>query len=176
MDQSMNIFDNLSRKQVAKGTVMQTPGETAQFAYRVLSGCLKSYLIDRSGKEHILQFAPEDWIISDIDSLNRQGPSDIYISALEESEVQLIPREHLFRLEEYSKEDLENMNRLLLNNMAATKGRLIAMLSYTAEERYQGFLNQYPSLANRLPQKWIAAYIGITPEYLSEIRRKATKG
>ena len=176
MEQPMNMFEGLSGKRVAKGTVLQAPGEVALFAYRVLSGCLKSYLIDRSGKEHILQFAPEDWIISDIDSLNQQAPSDIYISALEDSELQLIPRDHMFRLEEYSKEALVKMNRLLLNNMAATKNRLISLLSSTAEERYQGFLKQYPSLANRLPQKWIAAYIGITPEYLSEIRRKAMKG
>jgi hypothetical protein len=75
-------------------------------------------------------------------------------------------------MENWNTDALKQMNIKLRNNLIATNKRLIAMLSATAEERYIGFTETYPTLVQRLPLKLIASYIGITPEYLSEIRRK----
>lgn len=168
----MELFNNLETVTVAKGTILQQAGETTNKGYRVAKGCLKSYVLDRSGKEHIVQFAPEDWLITDMDSFFHQLPSNMFIEAIEDSEVEVYSRAVLTEMENWETEALKQMNIKLRNNLIATNKRLIAMLSATAEERYIGFTETYPTLVQRLPLKLIASYIGITPEYLSEIRRK----
>ena len=168
----MELFQGLATRKISKGAHLQLAGDTSQFAYRTLSGCLKGYILDESGKEHIIQFAPEEWIISDINSLLHQVPARMNISALENTTVQLIPKDSLFVMDQLNGETLRQLNALYLNNMVATSKRLMHMLASSAEERYQEFLTQYPGLSQRIPQKLIAAYIGITPEYLSEVRRK----
>lgn len=168
----MDILQGLTTRHFAKGAHLQLAGEVSQFAFRTTSGCLKGYIVDSSGKEHIVQFAPEEWIISDINSLLNQVPARMFISALENSEVQLIPRAALLDMSQYDPQTLGRLNLVLLNNMAAVNRRLMAMLGSSAEERYQEFISQYPGFSNRIPQKLIASYIGITPEYLSELRRK----
>ncbi|TFV96030.1 Crp/Fnr family transcriptional regulator [Algoriphagus kandeliae] len=171
----MKLFNNLETVTVAKGTILQQAGETTTKGYRVAKGCLKSYVLDRSGKEHILQFAPEDWLITDMDSFFHQLPSNMFIEAIEDSEVEVYSRAVLTEIENWETEALKQMNVKLRNNLIATNKRLIAMLSATAEERYIGFTETYPTLVQRLPLKLIASYIGITPEYLSEIRRKIAR-
>jgi CRP-like cAMP-binding protein len=171
----MELFNNLETVTVAKGTILQQAGETTNKGYRVAKGCLKSYVLDRSGKEHIVQFAPEDWLITDMDSFFHQLPSNMFIEAIEDSEVEVYSRAVLTEIENWETEALKQMNIKLRNNLIATNKRLIAMLSATAEERYIGFTETYPTLVQRLPLKLIASYIGITPEYLSEIRRKIAR-
>lgn len=171
----MELFNDLKTITVAKGTVLQQAGETSNTGYRVVKGCLKSYVLDRSGKEHIVQFAPEDWLITDMGSFFHQQPSDIFIEAIEDSEVELYSRAVLTEMENLGSNALMQMNSKLRNNLIATNKRLIAMLSATAEERYIDFTETYPTLVQRLPLKLIASYIGITPEYLSEIRRKLAR-
>ena len=83
---NLEMLSNIKKKEVSKGTVLLEEGTICNAGYRVLKGCLKSYVLDSSGKEHILQFAPENWIISDLESYSRQTPSKIYIEALENSE------------------------------------------------------------------------------------------
>lgn len=168
----MDFFGDFPEQSYPKGQLLQRAGEKAQFAYRVRSGCLRSYVIDRSGKEHTVQFAPEGWLISDLNSLLNQAPSLVFIEALEKSTVALLPQHSLEDLHHYARPVLERMNRILMNNIVATNRRLIGMLSASAKDRYQEFCDTYPALVQRLPQKLIASYIGITPEYLSELRRK----
>ena len=108
-------------------------------------------------------------------SFFHQQPSDIFIEAIEDSEVELYSRAVLTEMENLGSNALMQMNSKLRNNLIATNKRLIAMLSATAEERYVGFTETYPTLVQRLPLKLIASYIGITPEYLSEIRRKLAR-
>lgn len=162
-------------KKILKGHILLSYGEIAQFGYKVVSGCLKSYVIDNVGKEHILQFAPEGWFISDMDSATTQNPSVIFIDAIEDSEVAFISTETLRNLHSLEKELLTEMSIKLRNNLIATNKRIISLLSATAKERYIEFTETYPSLIQRLPLKLIASYIGITPEYLSDLRSKIAK-
>ena len=171
----MEIFNNLESITVAKGTILQQAGETTNKGYRITKGCLISYVLDKSGKEHIVQFAPEDWLITDMGSFFHQLPSNMFIEAIEDSEVEVYPRAALTEMENWETDALKQMNIKLRNNLIATNKRLIAMLSATAEERYIDFTETYPTLVQRLPLKLIASYIGITPEYLSEIRRKLAR-
>ena len=164
--------ENLKFKKVEKGTILLYQGDYCKNGFRVISGCLKSYIIDKSGKEHILQFAPENWLISDLKSIFDKVPSTIFIEAVEYSEIQLLHIDDLDNLKVFSKEELINQSKTLVRNIIASNQRIKLLLSSTAEERYLDFIETYPALLQRLPLKSIASYIGVTPEYLSDIRRK----
>lgn len=171
----MEIFQNSKLKTVSRGKILLRYGEVAKYTYKVQSGCLRSYIIDQSGKEHILQFAPEGWLVGDIDSSTNLKPSVLFIDALEDSEVLFLPMQNLVEPHKLDKEILIEMGVKLRNNTIATHKRIIGLLSATAKERYINFTETYPTLVQRLPLKLIASYIGITPEYLSDIRRKLAK-
>ncbi|MFI1772738.1 Crp/Fnr family transcriptional regulator [Thalassobellus citreus] len=162
-------------KTIEKGDILLKQGEITKYGFFVKSGCLKSYTIDHAGKEHIVQFAPESWMISDLDSFINQVPSMVYIQAIEKSEVVLISKSNFGDLSNLEKDALIELTTKSINNMIATNKRIIGLLSSTSKQRYIDFTETYPTLVKRLPLKLIAAYIGITPEYLSDIRRKIAK-
>jgi CRP-like cAMP-binding protein len=162
-------------KKVPKGTILLRAGEKSNVLFRVLKGCLKSYVVDKAGKEHIVYFAPEEWLISDMDSILNGGPSRVTIEAIEDSEVGFVHQISFDYIQNVAQPDLVEMNLKLLKHIIAINKRLIGLLSNTAEERYVQFTETYPTLVQRLPLKLIASFIGITPEYLSEIRRKIAK-
>lgn len=171
----MEIFKPSKIVKVKKGDFLLNYGDLATFTFKVKSGCLKSYVIDHAGKEHILQFAPEGWLIGDMDSSINRKPSVIFIDAIEDSEVSFIATGDLEDFHNLNKELLAEMGIKLRNNLIATNKRVISLLSATAKDRYISFTETYPTLVQRLPQKLIASYIGITPEYLSDLRRKLAK-
>ncbi|MFK7949846.1 MAG: Crp/Fnr family transcriptional regulator [Saprospiraceae bacterium] len=162
-------------KKISKGEILLSYGDIASYAYKVESGCLKSYVIDNTGKEHILQFAPENWLIGDMNSSTNQKPSVIFIEAIEDSDVSFISTANFGDFSNLEKEVLTEISTKLRNNLIATNKRIISLLSATAKERYIEFTETYPTLVQRLPLKLIASYIGITPEYLSDLRRKIAK-
>ena len=168
----MNIFETGETKFIKKGTLLLQQGEICKFGCKVISGCLKSYVIDDTGKEHIMQFAPEGWIITDMNSLFNHTPSNISIAAIEDSEVHWIENQVLDFWDDASREDLLQQIKMLTKNIITANKRTKLLLCSTGEERYFDFIQTYPTLTQRLPLKLIAGYIGITPEYLSEIRRK----
>lgn len=171
----MEIFKPSKTKKVKKGEILLNMGDVATFTYKVKGGCLKSYVIDHAGKEHILQFAPEGWLIGDMDSATNNKPTMIFIDAIEDSEVSYISTAALADLHKLDKYMLAEMGIKLRNNLIATNKRVIGLLSATAKDRYISFTETYPTLIQRLPLKLIASYIGITPEYLSDLRRKLAK-
>ena len=168
----MNIFETGEKKFIKKGTLLLQQGEICKFGCKVISGCLKSYVLDDTGKEHIMQFAPEGWIITDMNSLFNHTPSNISIAAIEDSEVHWIENQVLDFWDDASREDLLQQIKMLTKNIITANKRTKLLLCSTGEERYFDFIQTYPTLTQRLPLKLIAGYIGITPEYLSEIRRK----
>lgn len=146
---------------VKKGTVLQKHGELNSKVYRVVSGLLRSYTIDEKGKEHIFMFAPENWFIAD--SQSPKVPCDLYIDALEDSEVIVLPKDI----------KREHANAApLIKRIAVLQQRVIMLMSYSAMERYEHFEQTYPEIIQRVPQKMIASYLGITPEALSNLKRK----
>jgi CRP-like cAMP-binding protein len=161
---------------VKKGTILLQKGEKAKHGFFVVKGCLKSFVIDSSGKEHILNFAPENWIISDLNSLLNNAESSLTIKAIEDTEYYLINSKNFeLAFESPSKDLIEKQVQMLIKNIIATNKRLISLMSATGEERYLEFIATYPSLIQRLPLKLIASYLAITPEFLSRIRKKLAK-
>lgn len=168
----MQIFDQAKTRHIPKGTLLLQQGEICNFGCKVISGCLKSYVVDALGKEHIMQFAPEGWLITDMESLLNRTPAHCMIEAIEDSEVMWFQGDTVDVWQDASREELLVQIGLLTRNIITANKRTRLLLSASAEQRYLDFIETYPTLAQRLPLKLIAAYLGITPEYLSEVRRK----
>lgn len=141
-----------------------------------MRGCLRLYKVGDDGVYHILQFATEDHWISDLASFHKKVKSRLEIDALEDTVVLRISYEDLIDL--YMKAPkFDRIFRVLLeNHFMQQQDRIGQLFSSTAEERYQLFLETYPHLQNRLSQVQIAAYLGVTPEFLSRIRSRMAKG
>lgn len=141
----------------------------------VVRGCLRMYKIDDQGNTHIIQFAAENNWINDLGSFHGMHPSALNIDALEDTVVLQITRDDLITL--YT--DEQKFNRifrvLIENSYVRLQQRLLQNVSSTAEERYKSFQEIYPHLATRLAQVQIAAYLGITPEFLSRLRNRLSK-
>jgi CRP-like cAMP-binding protein len=170
----MSIFDTGEIRTVKKGAILLRQGEICKFGCKVIKGCLKSYIIDNTGKENIMQFAPEGWIITDMESLYLKTPSNVFIEAIEQSEVVWIQEEIDDYWENASRDLMLEQINLLTKNIIAANKRTRMLLTSSAKQRYLDFIQTYPTLLQRLPLKQIASYLGITPEYLSEIRRELT--
>jgi CRP-like cAMP-binding protein len=145
-------------------------GQVARELAFVVSGCLRAYSLDDNGFEHILQFAPAGWWISDMSSVISRQESLLNVDAIKDSQVLLLSREDQLELfDEVPR--LERYFRVLTENgLVSSRMRLIENLSLTARQRYQRFCQTYPNLINEIPQKYIASFIGVTPEFLSKIR------
>ena len=151
-------------------------GDVCQYFDFVVRGCLRLYKVGDDGVYHVLQFATENNWVSDLASFHKKTKSKLEIDALEDTVVLRISYEDLIDL--YMKAPkFDRIFRVLLeNHFMQQQDRIGQLFSSTAEERYQSFLDTYPHLQNRLPQVQIAAYLGVTPEFLSRIRGRMAKG
>ena len=162
-------------RRLGAGEFLQRGGEVTTHAAFVASGCLRNYVIDAKGKEHIVQFAPETWWLADSNSLNTRAPSQYFIDAIEDSELLLIDAPSHVGLVDKVSAYAAAFRSGLQKHSAAKDQRIVSALSATAEERYLQFLETYPSIVRRVPQTMLAAYLGITPETLSRIRKNLSR-
>lgn len=132
----------------------------------VHKGLLRSFFVDDGGKEHTFMFAPEGWIIADLEASGFGNATRLAIEALEDSEVELRPM-----LDQVLEgQDAEGQFKLMHRRAGALQRRVLMMMSTSALERYEFFLETYPQLGGRISQKLIASYLGITPQALSKLR------
>jgi CRP-like cAMP-binding protein len=162
-------------REIPKKTMLLNAGDICNFEAYVLKGCIREYFIDHKGQELTLEFAVEDWWVSDITSFENQTPSIMYIETLEDCEILVLSRaskdELLARVPK-----LERMFRLMIQrHLSVLQKRLFRTVSYTAMDKFEEFLKRYPSLPQRVPQHYIASYLGITPEFLSKLRKRQMK-
>lgn len=169
--QELNLVHNLfQHKTYRKKTLLLSQGQVCNFEAYLVKGCVKRYYIDPNGNEVILQFAVEDWWVSDMVSFAEQIPSHLYIETIEETELLQIDHESkelLFK----QVPQLERVFRLLVQRAySVLENRFFTGIAASAEERYLNFIKKYPVLPQRVPQYQIASYLGITPEALSRIK------
>lgn len=162
-------------KNVKKKQFIIQPDFIAQHRTYVLQGAFRSYVIDQDGIDHTIQFALEDWWVSDYNSFIYQKPATMFVVALEDSTVLQIDYKTEQQLKA-SNHKFETFFRTAAERTAAFhQRRIISALTRSAEERYNDFLTTYPSAVQRLPQYVLASYLGMTTEFLSKIRNQKVK-
>ena len=150
----------MEQRIINKKEILQKPGEFNSKIYIVKSGLLRSYSIDHKGKEHVFMFAPEGWVIADNSPPEQE--TTLFIDALEDSMV-LVREKNIA-------DERENIAPLVRRLFVLQK-RIMMLMSATALERFEDFIETYPAITKRVPQRMIASYLGITPEALSKIKR-----
>ncbi|AFK03410.1 putative transcriptional regulator, Crp/Fnr family [Emticicia oligotrophica DSM 17448] len=169
------ISQRVSFCKIKRRQIILQEGQVCKHYTFVVKGCFRMYGIDDKGYEHNIQFAAENDWIADIDSFHSGKPSKLYIQAIEPAEVIQLDSPNLYFLYE----NIPKLNRIFKviaeNKFIELQNRVLQTFSSTAETRYLSFLEQYRHLTNRLPNTQIASYLGITPEFLSKIRKDLCK-
>lgn len=162
----------LKRMRYEKGSILLKKGAICKHSFFVEKGLLRSYMIDESGKEHVIQFAPENWFIVDRSSVYFNDSSESYIEAIEDTETVFIGEDFMCHAAKISSVFGRYNDKLLHNHIRQMQKRINLLLGATAEKRYLSFIEMYPDLLLRVPQWMIASYLGITPESLSRVRKE----
>jgi len=166
------LLSLFQEKQLLRRQYLLQAGDVCKYDSFVLEGCLRSFYVDDKGDEHTLHFAMEDWWITDLESFLHQTPALVHIEALTPATVLQIDKpslEHLYT----AVPAMERFFRILHQHAyLAQNRRILNNISMNGEQRYAALLTQYPDLLHRVPQKYIASYLGITPVFLSQIRAK----
>ncbi|MDH4338450.1 MAG: Crp/Fnr family transcriptional regulator [Candidatus Krumholzibacteria bacterium] len=174
-EEKQAVRDSFSEKRVKRRQFVLQQGDVCKLNSFVAEGCLRMYLVDDRGKEHNLQFAIEDWWIGDIASFHSEEPSRLNIEAIEDSVILQIRKEDQLRLFV----DFPKFNRIFRvfteNALVSCQRRVLQNIGSTAEERYLDFVERYPDLLNRISNVQIASFLGMTPEFLSTIRKRLLK-
>ncbi len=169
------LLSRCNLKHFKKGEFLMMQGDKSKYSFFVESGLLRQYSIDEKGKEHIIQFAPENWFMSDRESVYFDQPSSYFMQALEDTVAFLFDDSLFLQLAESDQAFLFFNTRLLHNHILHLQKRITQLQSATAEERYLDFIKMYPDLLLRVPQTYIASYLGITPESLSRVRKEMAR-
>lgn len=171
-DEKEKLISIIKITKVKKRQFIDQPGFISLYRNYVVKGAFRSFFIDNEGKEHTVQIAVEDWFVSDFYSYITQTPATLFVEALEDSvlfqmkydEIEKLCSE-IHSLSEYYRITTERA-------FAFSRMRALSNISKTAEERYSELLKRYPGIVTRVPQKIIASYLGMSPEFLSKIKRK----
>lgn len=169
------VKEVFKERRVKRRQFILQEGNVCKLNTFVVEGCFKMYTIDANGKEHNLQFAIENWWIGDIGSFHSEQPSKLYIEAIENSVILQINKEDQLKLFV----ECPKFNRIFRviteNALVSNQRRVLQNISSTAEERYLDFMERYPHFFNRISNVQIASYLGVTPEFLSTIRKRLVK-
>lgn len=164
---SILVFKELNKKEF-----LIQPGETANFMNFIVQGCMRSYYLDENAQEHTLQLGIEQWWINDLYSYLSRKKSRMYVQALEKTLLIQLPRTELEKLY-IEVPEMSHFFRIKIQSAyVATQERVIDSMSDDAYERYEHFRKTYRNIEQRVPQYIIASYLGVTPEFLSYLRKK----
>jgi CRP-like cAMP-binding protein len=164
------ILQAFAARHLKKKEMLIEPGHAIQDAAFVLSGCLRAFTVDEQGHDHTLQFSPADWWMTDFPSFITEQPGQQYVEAIEDSDVVILSRKCQLQLFN-DVPALERYFRIITENaLVASQLRVVHSMELTAQQRYVAFCKKYPMLVDRIAQKYIAGYIGVTPEFLSKMR------
>lgn len=157
---------------VPKGRIILSAGQFVPHQYHVHSGCLRTYFLDSSGKEHTIQFAVNDWWISDYTAFFSGGKSMFYIDCIHDAIIYQISKESMEEL--YLEVPLiETFFRIKMERFFSTyQKRILSDLAMSAKDKYLRFLQTYPQIEQTIKNYHLASYLGITTESLSRIRKE----
>ena len=166
------FLELLKKVKIPRRSMILTQGQLCNSIYFVDTGALRAFYLDVSGRESTIMFAIKDWWITDMYCFINALPAMLTIDTTEDSIIYQLQKKDLEKLY-LTVPKFERFFRILMQNAYIREQlRVIQNLSLTAEERFDIFLDKYPDVANKVKQKQIASYLGITPEFLSMIKRK----
>ena len=166
------ICQAVREKKVKKNQFVVHEGAVQKCTNFLNKGSMRTYFIDPSGDEHIVQFAIEGWWISDLQSFISQAPATFNVQAIEDCEILELPYENLEMLYDRIPK-MERYFRVITQRaFVAFQQRIVQNISMSAEERYLAFKQKYPKIELRIPQRLIASYLGISAEFLSKIKAR----
>ncbi len=161
-----------SNREVSKGEVLIREGQTVRYTYFVTDGCLRSFCIDKNGRQHTLQFAIKEWWISDFIAIYNNELATLTVESITDSKViefKAMDLANIFtKYSEFEAFQRGNLER----HVVSLQKRILNQLQLTAAERYDLFLQQYPDIESYTPNYHIASYLGITQQSLSRIRKE----
>ncbi len=156
-------------KKIRKRQFILNAGDVSQHTMYVENGLLREFSVDDDGHEHVVQFAPEDWWITDMGSFLSGDPAVYNIEALEDSELLLLTKKAMDEMLDLQPK-MERYFRLLMqNSLVVMQRRIVGALSLSAEEKYKRMIKLDPNILQRATQQHIASFLGITPETLSRV-------
>ncbi|GAA4321792.1 Crp/Fnr family transcriptional regulator [Flaviaesturariibacter amylovorans] len=147
-------------------------GEVSRYEYFILKGCARIYEVDENGQEHILQFGIEEWWVGDMHSFFTGTPSRYSIDCIEDCDVLRMTAENHERLCAAVPKLERHFRKLIQWAYVASVQRIQSAMSKSAGERYLEFITKYPQIEQRVPNHYIASYLGITPQSLSRVRSR----
>ncbi|MEO8533041.1 MAG: Crp/Fnr family transcriptional regulator [Flavobacterium sp.] len=169
-DEILALNSLVQYRKIKKNQYLLHEGGVAAMSSYILSGCLRTYITDNRGTEHILGFSTPGWWTGNLQNFYNDKPSQLNIQAILDTEILFFTQETKEKLF-LSGAVFERYFRILTErSLIAFQERTLEILSLSAEERYWKFHSQYPDLMLKLPQKYIAGYIGVTPEFLSKMK------
>lgn len=174
-DEKILICNAVRERKVKKNQFVVHAGAVQKCTNFLNQGSMRTYFIDQTGQEHIVQFAIEGWWISDLQSFISQVPATFNVQAIEDCDILELPFENLEEL--YVRiPKMERYFRIITQRaFVAFQQRIVQNISMNAEERYLAFREKYPKIELRIPQRLIASYLGISAEFLSKIKSRLTR-
>ncbi|WP_422361651.1 Crp/Fnr family transcriptional regulator [Reichenbachiella sp.] len=166
------IQEVLSKKSFRKKEHLLTSGHTCHYKYFILEGCMRSYFVNSKGAEQIVNFAIEDWWMTDYDSFINQHISQLNIQAIEDCTVLRLSKSDFDQLMTESPSISTYFRTILEKRHIADQRRIQYMFNLSGEEMYDTFFDHNSAFTQRVPQYMLASYLGFTPEFLSKIRKK----
>ena len=169
------IYSISKEKRVTKGEVLIRGGQTVNKTFFVTQGSLRSFCVDKEGKEHTLQFAIKDWWISDFMAIYNNEPASLTVECITDAIVIEFNAQRLeeiyLQFPEFEAFQRKNLER----HVVSLHKRILNQLQLTALERYNLFLEQHPNIEQHVPNYHIASYLGITQQSLSRVRAEKAK-
>ena len=169
------IYSIAKEKLFSKGEILIREGQTVNKTFFVTQGSLRSFCVDKEGKEHTLQFAIKDWWISDFIAIYNNEPASFKVECISDSAVIEFNAQKLneiyLQFPEFEAFQRKNLER----HVVSLHKRILNQLQLTALERYNLFLEQYPNIEQHVPNYHIASYLGITQQSLSRVRAEKAK-
>lgn len=169
MSQIENKFEKRTLK---KGDTLLNANQTVNYQYFIISGCLRTFFVDNSGKDHIIQFAIKDWWISDYTAFFTSSKAIMTIDCIQDASVYGISIENMENLYIEIPRSQTFFRKKMEGAFAGFQKRIIGNLSQSAKEKYISFISTYPNIEQSVKNYHIASYLGVTTETLSRVRKE----
>lgn len=166
------LMSRCRHRELRKRQLLLQEGDVCRHLSFVIKGCFRMFAVDHTGKESIISFFVENDWVADLGSFYEEEPSRTYIEAIEPSAILQLSRQDVYFLYTHSLKFNLMIRVMVENKFVELQSRVLQQISSSAESNYLSFLKRYPELSQRIPNTYIASYLGITPEFLSKIRKK----